>query len=281
MLPRSERTRDDRAFNLACQILCFAARGQFTVGKKELRGEVRASLGLKPLSELHKNYCDGDMRATGDASNHAGLTDLWQLDDSQLFLTPTLLERCRDFLSKTPESSRMGTDLFDKPFIVSRRVEVRGVGITLSLSRLEDGLTAGCLHTQKEVFWFFVGKLRMECFSNNVFITEEDAYEALSWHRANSISHNPTGNPLTKEAASYVSQMKRMGHIRYPFIRSSRFVVRATIVNAKKLDPIKLAACRKAVDLLNSWTADWATSNDFNSPENFADLIRRTFPQGV
>lgn len=269
---RNETTRHDRSFNLACQILANSVMGNTKFGKRSLRLQIRERLHLPGL-DLTSEPWHGDFRATGDAANLLGIKEHWKLDDTWLTLSNALVEHCKNYLSRADQES---ADLFDRAFIVERKVTTNKGTCKLRLTRLEDGLKAGSIvHTGGETH-FFSG-IRIEHFGASV--TDGLIEEVLKVHYDQAVSMNPTSTPLTEEAAKYISQMIREGHIRYPHIRSRRFLVKATIVNVSKASPRDQADMLGFVDQLNSWADAWTKVNGYSEPETFSQLIKRSYPR--
>jgi len=272
---RTENSKHDRrvnrAFNLACQIVARAAIGLECESKHALRAQIRERLGLDVFTKKDDPRILGDRRATGDAAHLLGLSRWWQKDEELLFLNSPVVGLCCRWLERSGGS----VDMFELPFITKRDVKIGRIRYQLGITRLEDNLIAGCVFQGKDETWFFAGKERLYQFG--VFMNEATIRKVLAEHHQNIVSVNPTSSPLTKEAAEYVSKLTRKSHLRYPCIRSRKFLVSATIINRELLSPADLASLEPAVAKLNEWAEGWAAKNGFFEHENFNDLIRRTF----
>ena len=269
---RTETTRHDRSFNLACQIVANSAMGWTRVGKRSLRLRIRDDLDL-PNLDLRSEAWNGDFRATGDAANHLGISSYWKLDDTWLSISSPLVECCKSYLRR---ANGVPTDLFDRDIIVERKVSTSKGNCKLFLTRLEDGLIAGRLSHKTKETHFFSG-VKIEHFGDQPL--DGLLEEALKAHREQAVSNNPTWSPLTPEAAAYVSRMIKDGHIRYPHIRSNKRLVKATIVNIKKASPRDQADMLSFVDQLNSWATAWTSLHGYSEPETFKQFVNRSFPR--
>lgn len=267
---RNETTRHDRSFNLACQILANSALGELRVSKRSLRLQIRDRMEMSPL-DLKSEAWYGDFRATGDAANTLGIRKYWQGNDAWLSISAPVIECCKDYLEA---SGQEPVDLFDREFMVERKVSTSMGQCKLRLTRLEDGLVAGSLIYGSNETHFFAGA-KIEKLGSPV--SDGLIREALKTHNAHVVSNNPTASPLTEKAAKYVSQMIRKEHIKYPYIRSRKFLVRATVANIGRASQRDQADMLSFVDQLNLLAEAWTVVNGYLEPETFRQFIKRSF----
>ncbi len=269
---RSETTRADRAFNLACQLLSRAAIGTTEQHKKSIRRQILDR--IEPDPPKPHDPSDGDMKATGDAAHLIGISKHWARKDVIVF-NDELRERCLDYLWRSEEATGLTVDLFNLPFLTERTVKVKKVSYRVQITRLEEGLQAGCVLIGAVTTWFFAGQT--ELFQFGDWMNPETIRKVLAAHKSAVVSFNPTSSPLTQQAADYISKLTRKSHLRYPCIRSCKFLVSAAIINRELLTASDQLAFQLAVTKLNEWAEHWAAVHGFSHTEDFKALIRRTF----
>lgn len=275
---RAENTREDRSFNLACDILAFAARGRKSVGKKELRDSIRTAIGEDELSFLPLEKRRGDMRANGDAMNHLGLSDEWGLQPDSFKLSEKVLERCKHFLRFSNEYFTPKTDLFSHPFLIEKKIRVGSLNYNLKITRLEKGLTTGLVESGDIRFWFFTGTDVFLSQTMGVSTDLELLRKILNVYRDTCISDNPSGKVFDYSSLLVTSSKgEKRPHVRGPFIRLKSSVGRATVVRADKLSPSDRAIYETAAAELTRYANLFCQAHGYDKPESFRDFLNRKF----